>query len=497
MNIFEEAEYEAIKQQTRRQFLKNCASGLGAMWLGSNLSNTAMGSGVKYSIQHDLNNPLSPLAPAFGAKVKNVIFLHMVGGPSQLELFDYKPELAKVDGKACPEEFLKGQNFAFIQGTPMMMGPLSQFKQHGQSGAWVSEYLPHFSQIVDDVCFVKTMKTDQFNHGPAQLVVQTGNARIGHASMGSWVTYGLGSENQNLPGYMVLVSGGRMPRGGKNLWGSGYLPSVYQGVLCRSAGDPILNVSNPNHVPSRFRRAALDRLNSINEQTYQSVKDPEVNTRISQYEMAFRMQTSVPDAMDISDEPEHVHQLYGSTPGGSSFANNCLLARKLVEKGVRFVQLYDYGWDSHGAGAGEALNSETGFLRKCKDMDQPMTALILDLKQRGMLDDTLVVWGTEFGRTPMRENRNGQEMKFLGRDHNPGAFTFWMAGAGVKPGTTYGETDAMGYQVAKNPVWMRDFHATLLHMLGLDHKRLVYPYQGLDQKITGVKEGNVLHGLMA
>ncbi|MGJ8641657.1 MAG: DUF1501 domain-containing protein [Opitutaceae bacterium] len=495
MNYFQEIQYESIKQQTRRQFLKNCTAGLGAAWLGSNLANTALGSGVGYSIQHDPNNPLNPLAPAFSPKVKNVIFLHMVGGPSQLELFEHKPELNKVDGQPCPEEFLEGQNFAFIQGTPMMMGSLAKFKQHGQSGAWVSEYLPHFSQIVDDVCFVKTMKTDQFNHGPAQLVVQTGNARLGNASLGSWVTYGLGTENQNLPGYMVLVSGGRMPRAGKNLWGSGYLPSVYQGVLCRSSGDPILNVSNPAHVPSRFRRAALDRLNSINEQNFRSVQDPEVNTRIAQYEMAFRMQTSVPDAMDISDEPKHVHELYGSKPGGSSFANNCLLARKLVEKGVRFVQLYDYGWDSHGSSEGEALNA--GFLKKCKGMDQPMTALIMDLKQRGMLDDTLVVWGTEFGRTPMRENRNGSEMKFLGRDHNPGAFTFWMAGAGVKAGTTYGETDAMGYQVADKPVMIRDFHATLLNMMGMDHNKLVYPYQGLNQKITGVKQASVLKGLIA
>ncbi len=465
------------------------------MWLGSNLASTAYASGNGYSIQHDPNNPLSALPPAFAPKVKNVIFLHMVGGPSQLELFDYKPELNKVDGQECPKEFLEGQNFAFIQGTPRMLGSLAKFSQHGQSGAWVSEYLPHFSQIVDDVCFVKTMKTDQFNHGPAQLVVHTGNARMGNASIGSWVTYGLGTVNQNLPGYMVLVSGGRMPRAGKNLWGSGYLPSVYQGVLCRSTGDPILNVSNPAHVPNRFRRAALDSLNNLNEQAYQAVKDPEINTRIAQYEMAYRMQTSVPEAMDISDEPEHVHELYGSKPGGSSFANNCLLARKLVEKGVRFVQLYDYGWDSHGAGAGEALNSETGFLSKCKQMDRPMTALIRDLKQRGMLEDTLVVWGSEFGRTPMRENRGGNEMKLIGRDHNPGAFTFWMAGAGVRAGHSYGETDAMGYQAAKDPVWMRDFHATLLNSMGLDHKQLVYPYQGLNQKLTGVKDANVLKGL--
>ncbi|MEO0794243.1 MAG: DUF1501 domain-containing protein [Verrucomicrobiota bacterium] len=495
MNIFQENEFEKIQMGTRRQFLKNCASGLGAIWLGSTLGNNAFGSGLGYDITHDPNNPLNPLPPAFAPKVKNIIFLHMVGGPSQLELFDYKPELAKVDGKECPPDFLEGQNFAFIQGTPKMLGPQSAFKQHGQSGAWVSDLLPTFSQVVDDVCFVKTMKTDQFNHGPAQLVVHTGQARLGNASMGSWVTYGLGTENQNLPGYMVLMSGGRPPRAGKNLWGSGYLPSVYQGVLCRSSGDPILNVSNPHYVSQKFRRAALNSLNKINEQKYREVKDPEINTRIAQYEMAFRMQSSVPEAMDISDEPKHVHELYGSKPGGSSFANNCLLARKLVEKGVRFVQLFDYGWDSHGSSAGEALN--VGFHNKCKQIDKPMTALLLDLKQRGMLEDTLVVWGTEFGRTPMRENRNGTEMKFVGRDHNPGAFTFWMAGAGVKAGTTYGETDEMGYQVASKPVWVRDFHATLLNMLGLNHNQLVYPYQGLNQKLTGVKPASVLHDLIA
>ncbi|MGC6456425.1 MAG: DUF1501 domain-containing protein [Coraliomargaritaceae bacterium] len=495
MNIYQEVQYEVAKQNTRRQFLKDCASGLGALWLGSSLSSSVHGASAGYSIHHDPNNPLNPLPPAFAPKVKNIIFLHMVGGPSQLELFDYKPELSKVDGQDCPKEFLEGQNFAFIQGTPKMMGSLAQFSQHGQSGAWVSEYLPHFSKIVDEVCFIKTMKSDQFNHGPAQLLVHTGTTQSGNASMGSWVTYGLGSENQNLPGFMVLVSGGRLPRGGKKLWSSGYLPSVYQGVLCRSSGDPILNVSNPAQVPDRFRKAALERLNNINELTYQSFQDPEINTRIAQYEMAHRMQTSVPEAMDISDEPDKIHELYGSKPGGSSFANNCLLARKLVEKGVRFVQLYDYGWDSHGSQAGEALN--VGFLNKCEQMDRPMSALIMDLKQRGMLEDTLVVWGTEFGRTPMRENRNGRDMKYFGRDHNPGSFTYWMAGAGVKKGFTYGETDAMGYQVAKDPVWIRDFHATLLHMLGFDHKQLTYPYQGLNQKLSGVKEANVIRELFA
>ena len=369
MNIYQELQIAKIQADTRRQFLKNCATGLGGLWLGGALSNSVQASGLGYDIHNDPNRPLSPLAPALPPKVKNVIFLHMVGGPSQLELFNYRPELEKVDGKDCPASFLEGQNFAFIQGTPQMMGHQAKFSQHGKSGAWVSDKLPHFSKIVDDVCFIKSMKTDQFNHGPAQLVAHTGNPRLGNASIGSWVTYGLGSENQNLPGFMVLMSGGRPPRAGKNLWGSGYLPSVYQGVLCRSSGDPILNVSNPSSVPDKFRREALDTLNKLNENEYQSAQDPEISTRIAQYEMAHRMQTSVPDAMDISDEPKAVLEQYGAQLGKNSFANNCLLARKLVEKGVRYVQLFDYGWDSHGSNEGESL--EVGFVEKWSSNRSP------------------------------------------------------------------------------------------------------------------------------
>jgi len=497
MNIFEKLQAEKLAQTTRRTFLRDCTTGLGSFWLGgtlaSSLSGNALASGGGYDIQHDPTLPLSALPPAFNAKVKNVIFLHMVGGPSQLELFDYKPELEAVDGEECPQSFLEGQNFAFIQGTPRMMGPQTKFKQHGKSGAWISENLPYFAKVADEVCFIKSMKTDQFNHGPAQLMVHTGSQRLGNASMGAWVTYGLGTENQNLPGFMVLMSGGRSPRAGKNLWGSGYLPSVYQGVLCRSSGAPILNVKNPNLVPERFRRAALDSLNKLNEETYDQTLDPEINTRVAQYEMAFRMQTSVPEAMDIADEPESIHEMYDTQPGKTSFANNCLLARKLVEKGVRYVQLFDWGWDSHGTNENESLAG--GFKNKCKQIDKPMTALLMDLKQRGMLEDTLVIWGSEFGRTPMKENRGGSDVKFIGRDHNPGSFTFWMAGAGVKPGTTFGQSDAMGYQVAENPVWMRDFHATVLHMMGMDHHKLIYPYQGLNQKLTGVKQARVVNDL--
>jgi len=463
------------------------------MWMANQLASSA---GAKpLALNHDVNAPLAPLAAQLTPKVKRVIYLHMIGAPSQLELFDYKPELKKFDGKDCPQEFLEGKRFAFIQGTPQMLGPIYDFKQHGQSGAWISDRLPELAKHADDLCFVKTMVTDQFNHGPAQLMVQTGNARLGYPSIGSWVTYGLGTENQNLPGFMVLLSGGRVPRVGKSLWGSGFLPSVYQGVQCRSFGDPVLNTKNPQGLSSSTRRASLDALEKLNQSTYEELGDPETITRIAQYEMAFRMQTSVPEIMSIDDEPKEVHEMYGTQPGKESFANNCLLARRLAENGVRFIQLYDWGWDSHGAGKNEALNH--GFQNKCRSIDKPISALLTDLKQRGMLDDTLVVWGGEFGRTPMQENRNGQKMAFQGRDHNPNAFTIWMAGAGVKPGMTYGETDPMGYQALRNPVHLRDFHATLMELVGFDHHKLAVPFQGLNQKLTGVKPAKVVKAIMS
>jgi hypothetical protein len=305
----------------------------------------------------------------------------------------------------------------------------------------------------------------------------------------------MGTENEDLPGFLVLLSGGRPPRVGKALWSSGFLPSVYQGVQCRSEGDPVLNVSNPRGVTRDLRRAALDTLARMNEQSYREVGDPETLTRMAQYEMAFRMQIAVPDAMSIDDEPQAMHELYGTSRGKESFANNCLLARRLAERGVRYIQLFDWGWDSHGAAEGEALNR--GFRDKCRQIDRPMAALLGDLKQRGMLEDTLVVWSGEFGRTPMRENRGGGEMRYVGRDHNPGAFTLWMAGGGARPGFTYGETDEMGYGAAVNPVHLRDYHATLLRMLGFDHQKLSVPYQGLDQRLTGVKHARVISDVMA
>jgi len=491
-SLLNEVRFRSLERQTRRQFLSQCATGLGAMYLaGQSLS----AKGGSPSLARQPGNPLSPLAPHFRPKAKNVIYLHMIGAPSQLELFDYKPDLKRLDGEDCPQSFLEGKNFAFIQGTPKMLGPQFPFQQYGESGAWVSDRLPHFKEVVDDVSFIKTLQTDQFNHGPAQLMVHSGQPRIGYPSIGSWVTWGLGSENADLPGFVVLLSGGRIPRVGKALWGSGFLPSVYQGVQCRSHGDPVLNVSNPGGMSRDTRRDALDTLKSLNEQTHEEFGDPETLTRIAQYEMAFRMQMAVPDAMDIEKEPAHIHEMYGTEPGKESFANNCLLARRLVERGTRYVQLFDWGWDSHGADVKSALNA--GFQDKCRQMDRPMTALIKDLKQRGLLEDTLVVWSGEFGRTPMRENRNGREMKLIGRDHNPGAFTAWMAGGGIKPGVTYGETDEVGYSPAIDPVPMEKYHATMLHLLGFDHKKLNYPFQGLDQRLTGVKDAKAIQELLA
>lgn len=491
-NLHIEAMGLQLQRQTRRNFLSAGAVGLGGIWLAGQAS--AAGS-VKTVPKHAPGNPLSPLAPPLPAKAKRVIFLHMVGAPSQLELFDYKPDLLKLDGKDCPQEFLAGKRFAFIQGTPKMLGPQYPFKQHGESGTWVSDRLPEFSKQVDKVCFIKTMQTDQFNHGPAELMVHTGNSRMGSPSIGSWVTWGLGTENEDLPGFIVLFSGGRQPRAGQALWGAGMLPSIYQGVQCRSKGDPVLNISNPKEVSRDSRRALLDSLTRLNEQSYEDYGDPETLTRISQYEMAFRMQMAVPEAMDITKEPAHVLEMYGAKPGEESFANNCLLARRLAQQGVRYIQLFDWGWDSHGADKNEAINE--GFKGKCSQIDRPMAALLKDLEEHGLLEDTLVVWSGEFGRTPMRENRGGTEMKFVGRDHNPSAFTMWMAGAGVKPGFTFGETDPIGYTAAENPVHLRDLHATLLHLLGFDPLGLSVSFQGLDQRLTGVLPSRIIHEILA
>ncbi len=469
-------DHERTLNLTRRHFLKDCQVGLGALAL-SGLFDKSSPAATPGEADH----PLAVRQPHFKAKAKNVIYLHMSGAPPQQELFEHKPKLVEHHLQACPEEWLKNQRFPFIKGHPKLLGSPYKFAQHGQSGAWVSELLPNIATMVDDVAFIKSMHTDQFNHAPAELFLYTGSPQFGQAAMGSWITYGLGSENQDLPGFVVLISGGTDPTGGKALWSTGYLPSVYQGVQCRTTGDPVLYVSNPKGMDREVRRRSLDALKKLNELELAEFGDPETLTRISQYELAYRMQVSVPDVMDISQEPKHVHEDYGSQPGAASLANNCLLARRLVERGVRYVQLYDWGWDIHGTGAGDDIM--TALPKKCKDMDRPVTALLKDLKQRGLLDETLVIWGGEFGRTAMNEERNGS--KFLGRDHHPHCYTIWLAGAGIKPGVTLGETDELGYFIARDGVTIHDLQATILHLLGLDPWKLTYPFQGLQQRLIG------------
>jgi len=429
-------------------------------------------------------DPMLPRAPHFAAKAKRVIYLHMAGAPSQLELFDYKPELMKLHNQLCPPSLLEGKRFAFIRGTPKMLGPQANFAQRGQAGNYVSDHLPHFAQIADEVSFLKGVYTDQFNHAPAQLFVHTGSPRLGRPSIGSWVTYGLGSENNNLPGFVVLTSGGKTPDAGKSVWGSGFLPSVYQGVQCRSEGDPVLFLSDPHGMDRHLKSSTIDAINAVNQEHYNDYQDPETLTRIAQYEMAFRMQIAVPEVMNINNEPDYIHQLYGTTPGKASFANNCLLARKLVEQDVRFVQLFDWGWDSHGTD--ENLAIDIGFRNKCREIDRAMTALILDLKQRGLLEETLVVWGGEFGRTPMQENRENKNNPFLGRDHHVEAFTMWMAGGGIKKGASWGETDEIGYYPVSGKVSVHDVQATILDQLGMNHEKLTYQFQGRPFRLTDV-----------
>jgi hypothetical protein len=466
---------------TRRTFFRQAGLSLGAVALGSLLEQDGFAAPMA---PHSASHSPSPLAvrkPPFAAQAKAVIYLDMSGAPPTLDMFDYKPKLVELNMKPCPEELLKGQRFAFIKGVPKMLGTPYKFKQYGKNGAWVSEMLPHMAGIVDDLALIRSMTTDQFNHAPAELFLYTGSSRAGGASLGSWLTYGLGSENQDLPGFVVLISGGTDPTGGKALWSSGFLPSVYQGVQCRSAGEPILYLNDPAGMSRTIRRDSLDVLGRLNEIEARQFGDPETVTRISQYELAYRMQIAVPEVMDISKEPQPIREMYGAEPGKATFANNCLLARRLVEKGVRYVQLYDWGWDIHGTGAGDDLLH--AFPKKCEEVDRAATALVKDLKQRGLLDETLVVWGGEFGRTPMNEARGGST--FLGRDHHPHCFCLWMAGGGIKPGLVHGETDELGYQVVNDPVTIRDLQATILHLMGLDPWHLTYRYQGLNQRLIG------------
>ncbi len=480
---------ERLKLVTRRQFFRDCGTGLGTLALAS-LLNDKLFAGETEPLPGPDN--LLPRAPHFAPKAKNIIYMHMAGAPSQLDLFDYKPKLVELNNQKIPESMIKGERFAFIKGVPKLLGTPHCFKRFGKSGAEISDALPYISSIADEIAIVRSMYTDQFNHAPAQLFVQTGSPRLGRPSMGSWLSYGLGTEGKSLPSFIVMLSGKNGPDGGASLWGSGFLPTIHQGVQLRAKGEPVLFLSNPSGIDGPLRRQTLDTLDELNRIHLGQVGDPEIVTRISQYEMAYRMQASVPDLIDTSKEPASIHELYGTKPGQSGFANNCLLARRLIERGVRFVQLYHWGWDSHGDIKENDIRY--GMVDRCREVDQPAAALVRDLKQRGLLDHTLVVWGGEFGRTPMNEARNRDG--FIGRDHHPHAFSIWMAGGGIKPGITFGQTDELGYRVAEDPVHVHDLQATILHLMGLEHTRLTYRFQGRDYRLTDV-HGEVVKGLLA
>jgi len=480
--------FSAASLTARRWFMKDCGIGLGRVALASLMagavsSQSTRAAGANATDALDDLNPLAAKPSPLPAKAKNVILLFMGGGPSQFEMFDYKPMLEKLDGTLPPAEILKGYRAAFINPNSKLLGPRFKFARHGQCGAQLSELLPHTAKVVDDLCIIRSMKTDAFNHAPAQLMMSTGSQQFGRPSMGSWLTYGLGSESENLPAYIVFNSGQKGPSGGSSNWNSGFLPTEHSGVEFRSSGDPVLYLSNPNGVDATMQRQSLDAINQLNRSRLDVVGDPEIATRINSYEMAFGMQTSAPEAMSLADEPEHMLDLYGAKPGQSSFANNCLLARRLVQRGVRFVQLFHESWDQHGGLKG-------GLTKNCGDTDQACAALVQDLKQQGMLDDTLVIWGGEFGRTPMVQGGSD------GRDHHPNSFTMWLAGGGIKPGMTYGSTDELGFNVAQDEVHVHDLHATILRLLGFDHKQLTYRFQGRDYRLTDV-HGNVREALMA
>jgi Protein of unknown function (DUF1501) len=468
---------EAV-EKSRRWFIAECGVGLGALALNHLLARDGLAATGAPSTE-----PLAPKAPHFAPKAKSVIFLCMAGAPSHLELFDWKPQLAKYDGTLPPPELLEGYRAAFINPNSKLLGPKFKFAKHGRSGAELSELLPYTAGIVDDIAIVKSMVTDAFNHAPAQLLLNTGTQQFGRPSMGAWATYGLGSESQDLPAFVVFTTGRKGPSAGNACWGSGFLPTVHQGVQFRSSGDPVLYLSNPRGVDEGLQRATLDTIARLNRMRLDVMGDPEISTRISSFEMAFRMQSSAPELMDVSREPAHVREMYGAVPGKPSFANNCLLARRLVERGVRFVQLHHEAWDQHG-------NLTKEIKENCIDTEQASAALVRDLKQRGMLDETLVVWGGEFGRTPMLQA--GPD----GRDHHPNAFTMWLAGGGVKAGLTLGETDDLGFNVVKDKVHVHDLHATILQLLGFDHTKLTYRFQGRDFRLTDVR-GEVVKPLLA
>jgi len=473
-----------LLDSTRRHFFGQCGVGLGAVALGSLLAdeNQAMAR------TPDLQEPLAPRDPHFTPRAKRVIFLFMAGGPSQLELFDFKPKLQELNGQIIPASYTKNKRFAFIKGDAKLLGTRRKFARHGESGAELSDLLPHLSTVVDDVCFVKSMVTDVFNHGPAKLFVNTGTSRFGLPSMGAWLTYGIGSQSRNLPGFVVLQSGPRGPRGGNPLWGSGFLPSAYQGVPLLSGPEPILNLANPPGIDRTRQSEFFSAVQKLNSERLATVGDPEIATRISAYEMAYRMQTSAPELIDLSSESKTTLDAYGAEPGKVSYANNCLLARRLVERGVRFVQLYHTDWDHHGnpdTHLGEPLD------KRCQEVDQATAALLKDLKQRGLLEDTLVIWGGEFGRTPMGEPRD-----LVGRDHHVDGYTMWLAGGGVRGGQSIGATDELGYYAVEERTHVHDLQATILHLMGLDHLKLTYRFQGRDFRLTDVA-GNVVQKILS
>ncbi len=480
MNFNEEIMGEAKRQVTRRHFFRDCSIGLGSLALSSLLGDQAIGA-------EKGANPLAPKRPHFPARAKRVIYLFQAGGPSQLELFDHKPGLAKYNGQPCPPELLKGQTLAFIKPDAALFSTQFKFARHGQSGAEMSEALIHLPKVADRLTIIRSMMTDAVNHAPAQIMMQTGSVQFGRPSFGSWITYGLGSESQDLPAFVVLSSAGGTS-GGSSLWGSGFLPTVYQGVPFRRGGDPILSLANPRGISREVQRDTLDALKDLNQHLLEKTGDAEIATRINSFEMAYRMQESAPELMDLSKESQSTIELYGAEPGKNTYANNCLLARRLVERGVRFVQLYHEAWDHHG-------QVHKGTIAQCKETDQANTALLIDLQQRGLLDDTIVIWGGEFGRTPMIQGEpDGSNA--LGRDHHNRAFTMWVAGGGFKPGITHGETDEIGFNVARDPVHVHDLHATLLHLLGFNHEKLTYRFQGRDFRLTDV-HGVVQEALLA
>ncbi len=479
---------ESLAHQTRRHFLSRCGMGLGSMALASMAqsedSNPLVGAGS--------NNALSSKLSHHVAKAKQVIYLFMAGGPSQLELLDYKPVLQQYNGKAIPDSYLEGKRFAFMDSSfknrSTLLGTRRTFQQHGQCGMWVSDLLPHTAGIVDECTFLRSCQTNLFNHAPAKLFMNTGSGQFGRPSMGAWANYGLGTSCQDLPGFVVLQSGPRGPRGGAVNWGSGFLPTVYQGVPLRGQGEPILNLTTPDGIGTPSQRSVIDTVKALNMQHLVETGDPEIATRIEAYEMAFKMQASAPELIDLSQESRETLELYGVESNTSTFARNCLLARRLVERGVKFIQLYHTNWDSHG-GPGENLQGD--FEKVCREIDQPCAALVKDLKRRGLLDDTLVIWGGEFGRTPMGENRST-----TGRNHHIDAFTMWFAGGGTKAGHIVGETDELGFDAISDSAHTHDIHATILHLLGLDHERLTFRFQGRDFRLTDV-HGQLIHKLYA